>query len=178
VRRFRRRGFTLIEVLVAVVLSAVVALLAHQLFGAAVDGGRRLRDVRLGTDRRGNADQFLRAAFLSLEVGIDSADGFSGKRDMVRFSTWLPTADGWLERGVVELGLDDDRWIASAPPQAKVELANGVTDLRFDYLLEMGADSKWVSVWESAVSAPLAIRVRVTRRESADTMLYLIKARG
>ncbi|MGH7527118.1 MAG: prepilin-type N-terminal cleavage/methylation domain-containing protein [Gemmatimonadales bacterium] len=175
----RRQGFTLVEVLVAVVLSGIVALLAHQLFGAAVDGGRRLRDARLGLDRRGNAHQLLRAAFLSLEVGIDSAGPFSGHRDRVRFSSWLLSADGWLERRTIELGLDGDRWIVAAPPDPDIELADSVTGLRFDYLLEPGAEATWVVEWESAVSAPLAVRVRLMRTgERVDTMLYLIKARG
>lgn len=171
-------GFTLVEVLVAAVLSAAVALLAHQLFGATADGSRRLREARLALDRRGNADQLLRGAFLSLEVGADGADGFSGKRDRVRFSSWLPTADGWLERTTVELRLDGDRWIASAASAPAIELARGVSALRFDYLLEPGADATWVSAWESAASAPLAVRVRVLRTVGADTTIYLIKARG
>ncbi len=175
----RRRGFTLVEVLVAVVVSGMVALLAHQLFGAALEGSARLRDARRDLDRRGNAHQYLRAAFLSLEVGIDSAGAFMGQRDRVRFTSWLPAAEGWLERRTVELGLEGDRLIAAAPPDADMELARGVTGLRFDYLLEPGAESHWVAEWESEVSAPLAVRVRITHRnERSDTMLYLIKGRG
>jgi prepilin-type N-terminal cleavage/methylation domain-containing protein len=173
-----RTGFTLIEVMVALVLTGVVAGLAHQLFGAVTDHTRRLREARFGLDRRSNAHRFLQSAFLSLEVGIDSAGAFSGQRDRVSFSSWLPTSDGWLERRTVELSLDGDRWIAISPPGSSIELARGVTALRFDYLLEPGAESAWVREWESAVSAPLAVRVRVTRGERADTMLYLIKARG
>ncbi len=176
--RAGRTGFTLIEVMVALVLTGVVAGLAHQLFGAVTDHARGLREARLGLDRRSNAQRFLQSAFLSLEVGVDSAGGFSGQRDRVSFSSWLPTADGWLERRRVELGLDGNRWLATSPPESSVELARGVTALRFDYLLEPGAEAGWVAEWESAVSAPLAVRVRVTQGERADTMLYLIKARG
>ena len=177
-RRTGSAGFTLVEVMVAVLLSASVALLAHRLFGAAVDAGGRLREGRLALDSRANAGQFLRSAFLSLEIGTEGAEGFAGARGRVRFSTWLPTADGWIERRTVELRRDGNRWIAAAPAGAPIELAAGVTDLQFDYLLEPGAESRWVSAWESAVSAPLAVRVRVTGAEGADTMIYLVKARG
>lgn len=173
-----RTGFTLIEVMVALVLTGVVAGLAHQIFGAVTDHTRRLRETRHGLDRRSNAHRFLQSAFLSLEVGIDSAGAFSGQQDRVSFSSWMPTADGWLELSTVELGLDGNRWIATSPPDSNVELAGGVTALRFDYLLEPGAESAWAGEWESEVSAPLAVRVRITRGERADTMLYLIKARG
>jgi prepilin-type N-terminal cleavage/methylation domain-containing protein len=178
VSRTGRTGFTLVEVMVALVLTGMVAVLAHQIFGAVTDHTRRLRDARLVLDRRSNAHRFLQSAFLSLEVGIDSAGAFSGQRDRVNFSSWLPSADGWLERRTVKLGLDGDRWIAISPPDSSVELARGVTALRFDYLLEPGAESTWVGEWESAVSAPLAVRVQVVWGGRADTMLYLIKARG
>lgn len=173
-----RKGFTLVEVMVAVTLTGVVALLAHQLFGAAADHSRRLRDARIELDRRSNAHRFLAAAFLSLEVGIDSAGPFLGDAERIQFPAWILTADGWLERKTVTLALDGDRWFAAAPPEQEIELARGVTALRVDYLLEPGMESKWVAGWESAVSAPLAVRIRVTRGERADTMLYLIKARG
>jgi prepilin-type N-terminal cleavage/methylation domain-containing protein len=174
-----RRGFTLVEVLVAVVLTGMVAVLAHQVFGAAVDGSRSLRQARLELDRRGNGHQFLQSTFLSLEIGIDSAGPFVGHGDRVRFSSWLPTADGWLERRTVELRLSGERLIASAPPELEVELARGVTAVEFDYLLEPGAESKWVREWESAVSAPLAVRLHVTRGgQPPESTIYLIKARG
>jgi hypothetical protein len=63
-----------------------------------------------------------------------------------------------------------------------------VTDVAFDYLLEPGENTKWVREWISPVSAPLAVRVRVThlsdngQRTTAhavtDTLLLLIKERG
>jgi prepilin-type N-terminal cleavage/methylation domain-containing protein len=176
--RAGRAGFTLIEVTVALVLTGTVALLAHRLFGAVTDHVGNLREARLDLDRWSNAHRFLQAAFLSLEVGMDSAGPFVGRWDRVSFPSWLLTSDGWLERGTVELGLDGDRWIATSPSHSSVVLARGVTALRFDYLLEPGAESGWVAEWESAVSAPLAVRIRLTQGAEADTMLYLIKARG
>jgi hypothetical protein len=49
----------------------------------------------------------------------------------------------------------------------------------FDYLLEPGLNSQWASVWESPVSAPLAIRVRITQLDRiADTLLLIVGPRG
>jgi prepilin-type N-terminal cleavage/methylation domain-containing protein len=176
--RARGHGFTLIEVLVSVVLAAAVALLAHQLFGAALEASRQAREARLALDRQANAHRFLNAAFLSLEVGVDSATLFQGMQDRVRFSAWLLTADGWPERRTVDLGQLGDRWVVTAPPDAEIELARHVA-VHFDYLLGPGAQSTWVGQWESAVSAPLAVRARVRHEAgTVDTMLFLIKARG
>src|SRR5438105_2612900 len=70
-------------------------------------------------------------------------------------------------------------------PGERIALADSIASLDFDYLLEPGAESRWVRVWVSPVSAPLAVRMRVERpgkgeggRVVTDTLLFLIKERG
>jgi prepilin-type N-terminal cleavage/methylation domain-containing protein len=177
----RRAGFTLLEVLVAVVLTGTVALLAHQLFAAAVDGSRRVEQARRRLDREGNARAFLRDALLALEVGADSVGSFEGEPRRLRFSSRLPTSDGWDERRTVDLALAGGRWTAALGDESgtRLVLADSVRSVGLDYLLVPGADAHWVMDWHSPVSAPLAVRVRLTRAGGAcDTMLYLVKARG
>src|SRR5712692_5061855 len=77
-----RRGFTLIETLVALLVSSLVVLLAHQLFAGIAERGQTLISARATLDRDANARRWLRAAFLSLEVGTDSAGGFDARRAM------------------------------------------------------------------------------------------------
>jgi hypothetical protein len=59
---------------------------------------------------------------------------------------------------------------------------DSVTELALDYLLEPGANTRWVRQWLSPLSAPLAVRLRIERRggssEGVDTLLCLIKERG
>jgi prepilin-type N-terminal cleavage/methylation domain-containing protein len=181
-----RRGFTLVEVLVALTIGAVVVLLAHQLFAGVADRGRTLTLARTALDRGANARRWLDATFLSLDVGTDGASGFEGRPDHATFATWLLTPDGWFERRVVTIARQDDRLVASVAPGQAIALSDSVRDVGFDYLLEPGAESRWVREWVSPVSAPVAIRVRVTRergtgeerRVVTDTLLFLIKERG
>jgi len=181
-----RRGFALVEVLVALTIGAVVVLLAHQLFAGVADRGRTLTVARTALDRAANARRWLEATFLSLDVGTEGASGFEGRPDHAVFATWLLTPDGWFERRIVSLGRLDDRLVATLTPGPSVALRDSVTDLAFDYLLEPGAESRWVKEWVSPVTAPVAIRLRVTTgRESGDggrvvtdTLLFLIKERG
>jgi prepilin-type N-terminal cleavage/methylation domain-containing protein len=174
----RRAGFTLVEVLVGVVITGLVALLAHQLFGAAIDGSRRVQEARSQLDRASNARGLLRDAFLSLDVGADSAGPFDGRGDRMRFSTWMLTTDGWPERREVQLVLNQGRWTAVSG-NVSVVLGDSIRWVAFDYLLAPGTDSGWVRESISPVSAPLAVRVRIRHLAGAiDTMLYLIKARG
>jgi len=184
--RTTQSGFTLVEVLVALTIAAVVVLLAHQLFAAVADRGKSLMAARTALDRAANARRWLDAAFLSLDVGTDGAGGFEGRLDQVAFTTWLLTPDGWFERRIVSLARQDNRLVATVTPGREIALSDSVADVAFDYLLEPGAESKWVREWVSPVSAPVAVRMRITqagsgKRETGnvvDTLLFLIKERG
>ena len=181
-----RRGFTLIEVVVALTIGALVVLVAHQLFAAVAERGRTLIAARTALDRAVNARRWLGATFLSLDVGTEGAGGFEGRPDHVVFSTWLLTPDGWFERGQVTLSAEQGQLRAAVTPGTSIALVDSVTDLQLDYLLEPGAESRWVHEWASPVSAPVAVRMRITKAgngkwetaNAVDTLLFLIKERG
>jgi len=179
-------GFTLIDVLVALTIGAVVVLLAQQLFAAVAERGKTLVAARTALDRSANARRWLEATFLSLDVGTEGAAGFDGRPDHVAFASWLLTADGWFERRTVSLARDNDRLVASVAPGQPIAFMDSVTELALDYLLEPGAESRWVREWVSPVSAPVAVRMRIAKagcdkRDAGcvvDTLLLLVKERG
>jgi prepilin-type N-terminal cleavage/methylation domain-containing protein len=197
-----RRGFTLIELMVALVLGGLVVLLAHRTFGVASDLGHRVAERREAHDRAMNGRRFLAQAFGSLEVGTVRNAGFRGLQDEVAFTTWLVDETGAPVRKQVTVRLDrsaDDtgsvaaseagaaRLLAlvalveggNALPRDTLVLAPEVTGLALDYLLDLGADAAWVREWRSPVSAPLAVRLRVTGASGAvDTLLCVIGPRG
>lgn len=176
-----RLGFTLIEVLTALAVIGVVALLSHRLLGVVVDGVKQLDQARIEQDRKENGRRWLRSAFLSLEAG-DSAGGFEGRSQRVSFTSWIEQASGWYEQRRVSLEQRNDRVVALISDRPALILADSAVDLRFDYLLEPGANTKWAGQWVSPLSAPLAIRIRLLRRsgsvEIGDTLLFLVKERG
>ena len=188
------RGFTLVELMVALAIAGLVVLTAHRLFAAAGDAGRTLRAAREALDRQANARRWLAATFLSLDVGSDSAGSFEGRPDHVVLSAWELMPNGWFERRRVSLGKAGQHLVARALPGEPITLADSIASLDFDYLLEPGAESRWVREWVSPVSAPLAVRMRVGRagcpkglpdapgmgdaRCGVDTLLFLIKERG
>jgi prepilin-type N-terminal cleavage/methylation domain-containing protein len=173
-----QQGFTLIELMVALVITALVALLAGGTFSAAMSGARRIRNERVAADREANARRWLAGAFLSLEVGQPGSRPFEGHPGHVSFTSWLPVPQGWMERADVALALAGGSLVGTYGDAEPVVLADSVRSLSLDYLLEPGAESRWASEWVSPVSAPLAVRLRIEHASATDTILCLIKARG
>jgi hypothetical protein len=174
-----------VETLVALLIGTLLVLLAHQLFAAVADRAKTLVAARTALDRATNARRWLEATFLSLDVGTDGASGFDGGPDHVAFTTWLLTPDGWFERRQVALERRDDRLVATGAQREPIALMESLTEVQLDYLLEPGADSRWVRMWVSPVTAPLAVRLRVARTGCerghaicVDTLLFLVKERG
>jgi len=166
----------LIEVMVAVTIAAVVMVAAHRIFTGVADGAKAIEASRQALDHRANARRWLKATFLSLEPP------FEGRTDRVSFTSWQLTSGGWLAQQPTTLQLADDEFTANSG-STTLDLADSVSGVAFDYLLDPGADAKWVREWISPVSAPLAIRVRVAgcgKRNAAcvDTLLFLVKERG
>ena len=178
-----RRGFTLIELTIALVVAGVAVLVGSQVFTALGDASRLTASARVSFDREMNARRWLAAAIASMEVRVDSGMAFDGDRRRLRFSTWLVTADGWFERTRLELGAADGQLVAGLDDGTLV-LANGVASVDFAYLADLGADSPWLEHWRSQVSAPRAIRVLVSRsvgergRAIADTLIFRVGGRG
>jgi len=172
----RRRGFTLIEVMVAVAISSVVTLTVYRVFTGVADGGKAVAAARETLDASVNARRWLKATFLSLEPP------FEGRMNRATFTSWQLAAGGWFEPHVVTLSQEGNRFAARSGHQT-LQLADSVALVTFDYLLEPGADTKWVREWISPVSAPLAVRLRIAgcgKQDATcvDTLLFLIKERG
>jgi type II secretory pathway pseudopilin PulG len=169
-------GFTLIDVLVALAVGGLVIVAAHRIFAGVGDSSRAIAAAREHLDRQANARRWLKSAYLSLEPP------FEGRTDRMSFSSWQLSSGGWFEPRVLTVSRAGDQLVAEGAA-GTVVLREGVTDVAFDYLLEPGADTKWVREWVSPVSAPLAVRLRIAgcgRGEAGwvDTLLFLIRERG
>jgi len=172
-----RRGFTLIEVMVAVTIAAVLTLMAHSVFRAVADTWRRFDESRRHYDRMMNANRFLTEAFLSAEVRRDIGD-FEGSTDHLAFDCWLQSPDGWFERVRLSLAVRQKRLVASGLPWGALSLTRDIDSVRFAYRLGLGGPGQWVPNWDSPVSAPMAIRLVRFMATTTDSTVYLVKERG
>jgi hypothetical protein len=166
-------------VLLALTLSGLVVLMAQRVFAGVTDGARRLSEAQEALDRRANVGRLLVALVGSLDIGTSQSAGFDGRPDHVTFSTWALDGHGWPEQRRVTLRLVNAALVAEGLGSGSIALADTVAALDFDYLLEYGTDAVWVRTWQSPVSAPLAIRMRVARAQGVvDTLLLIAGPRG
>ena len=173
----RRRGFTLIEVVVALTLGSMVVLMAHRILIAVIDGSAELRAAREVLDREANARRLLASLFASLDVSGDSV-AFRGEPTRVAFATWHRDERGFRTRSRVTLAVHDGALVAAGIGRDPLALLPDVVAVDMDYLLEYGAQERWVREWISPASAPAAVRLRLARSNRADTLLLIIGGRG
>jgi prepilin-type N-terminal cleavage/methylation domain-containing protein len=168
----RERGFTLIEVLIALTIGGMLVLLAHHAFGATLDLSLALQESRAAHEEDMEARRQLGAFFASADASADGAAGFHGTPTRIVFSSW--THDGLR---TVDLSVFGGRLVALTGADT-IRLMRA-TAFSADYLLAYGASTAWVQEWQSPVSAPLAVRLRIARAAArVDTMLLVIGPRG
>lgn len=178
----RTRGFTLLEVLAALVLTGIVALLARQAVGRVVAFAAAAREAAHRHAMSANAERWLAEALGSARVGergpIGDA-GFKGGPAELQFDTSLLTEEGWAEPASVALQLEHSELVARYRG-VRLTLADAVARLEIDYLGEVGLQAPWLKRWYSEASLPVAVRIRLTRVDAArtDTLMLPVGIRG
>lgn len=167
----RRSGFTLLEVVVAMAVGAMLVLMAHQLLAIVADTADRVPAAASAASAARNRERLLSELLAALEVGADTGQRFDGHSDSVRFESWCRAAAGWLERCTVHLNLvpvDGGVALDASGLGTRVRLATHQAPARFMYLRTAADGGIWLPRWGNAISAPLALRV-----VWADTSLFL-----
>lgn len=147
-----RRGFTLVELLVALVVSALVVSVAFRAVTVAADATARVRDDQRGVLRSGAAraqlDLWLRAATV-----LDGAEPFVGRDGTQRDG---PPLDE-LTFAVADAGT-----LRPGPRRIHLWIGRDSTGIRSGLLAELTAlDGRDVIVAETLLVAPSAAGVRI-----------------
>jgi general secretion pathway protein J len=203
----RQRGFTLLEILVAMTLLALLVAMAYGTLRTAVRSMRSGEALIDRTDRLRTSQEFLRrqlshAMPLPFERMEDSGENhvFMADRDTLRFVAPMP---GHLSRGgphVQWLKLDGDvlefdhaQLNGYDPDDPKkgnkrqpVVLLDGIRDAKFEFREldpETGELSDWIGDWEDPQRLPLLVRLVVefdedSRQHWPDLEIPLLVATG
>ncbi len=179
-----RGGFTLLEVVVSLSISTVIALLLHRGVSEFVSLGergaaRRQAAAESAAVRRQIAG-WLRGVFVHIEspeVRFEGEDGGASAAggDRLRFRTTAayPAGHGslWMELRIVR-GQDAGlvAWIEdvqatpagqAAGSRREVLLVPGASGLQARYLLDLGDEMRWVNGWSSSARLPRAVELRI-----------------
>ena len=177
-----RRGFTLVEAAVAIVIAAIVLLGARQILTQLADGAERITGAAAAADRAANGERLLRAVVGRLEVGTSPDRQFQGTETMTRFTTWCDMPAGWQERCEATITLDT----AAGGPAVVLALATGErlvvrggfqrSTLR--YLNDVRGGGVWYRGWGTGITAPKALGIVLDSETDSDTLIVRIGERG
>jgi prepilin-type N-terminal cleavage/methylation domain-containing protein len=178
----RRSGFTLVELLVALVVSALVVSVAFRAVTVAADATSRVREDQRGVLRGGTAraqlDLWLRAA-----TTLDGAEPFMGRDGTQRDGppldelTFAVADAGELRPGPrrIHLWIGRDSTGARAGLLAELTSLDGrdpiaaetllvapaAAGLRLRYRGRFGGNDGWAGDWVSVAQLPQAVQVRL-----------------
>lgn len=178
--RAARAGFTLVEVMVALVVMGVLVVGARTMLGQIADDADRITAAAAEADRDANADALLRTIAGRLEVSpVPGREvRFEGEPQGARFHAWCDVPDGWLERCEVSLGfirLEDENVLALRLSTGEmVPLRRGFRSGEIAYLRDAASGGAWVRRWGASITAPIAFGIVV----DGDTTLVRIGERG
>ena len=168
-----RRGFTVLELIVALTISGFALLGARALLETIADSGDRIRKAAQAAARDANRERTLRALVGRLYVG-DSAATFIGDLYQAQFTSWCDVAAGWQERCQVTLGIDSAGLVAALSTGERIVLRQGFRRGELRYLNSPVSGGEWFKIWSVQFTAPLAIGV-IT---DGDTTIVRIGERG
>lgn len=169
----RPRGFTLVEVLVALTVGGMAVSAAAALIGVLNERASAIAAAHARMDRDANAERILRGLWRNLRL---APEGLRGDALSVAIRSWCETADGWLEACVAHLEVqrrDDASSLMLRLVGTRIQtlhLFPGAERMAFRYLSEVRYGGTWSSSWTEQV-LPIAVGLIVDR----DTIVLAVR---
>lgn len=179
-----RRGFTLLEVLVAAMVAAVVLLGADLAYEQLAGNAHALAGAARAGDMSRTQELGLRRLVQQIDVSPRTATGaaprtFGGDARRARFTSWCPRPGGWERECDVLLEVVRDTAgigsvVATTSSGDTAGVVTGKTPTVLRYLLDARNGGNWLAAWGDGPTAPLAIGIIA----GTDTTVLRIGARG
>jgi prepilin-type N-terminal cleavage/methylation domain-containing protein len=178
VRKRSQVGFTLIEVIVAMALSGLVALGVHAVFASMTDAAALIGSAGRELDTEANKSRLLHAIVEQAETAGLAEVGFGGDSTQATFSTWCLTPKGLSERCIASLVIVSQgtrgHLLARLSTGEAYSLLTVSPDAELRYLSDRASGSHWTSRWARGELLPRAIGIMSAR----DTIILRIGDRG
>ena len=172
----RRRGFTLLELSVALMLGGMVLLGARALLDSLAAADEQLTRAVSRDDGVVNGERMVQAVVLNASTGNDSTARFTGDRTGAEFESWCTVPAGWQERCRVRLELrgGDGTLVFSMADRKEAVVWRRGAPAELRYLDAMAPGRSWVPRWPSSITLPAAVGVVA----AGDTLVLLVGSSG
>lgn len=162
-----RTGFTLVEVLVALTLSALVLALSQRILTVLMDG-----DAALGrtAHRAAIAAEGLRQGRVLAARALPlTPEGrpFIGATDAAEFDSLCESGRGGFTRCRVTIRLTEDQATIAVGGQSPLPLPVPVGPAALQYQQRSARGASWASAWGRSLAMPSALRI-VTPSDTLD----------
>lgn len=165
-----RRGFTLMEVMVAMAVGAIVVVGARGLVDAlGTQAHATLRAARV-VDAHANARDALQRLVGDLVVARDSIPSLTGDGEQATFTSYCESPREWMEPCRVTLRVEGAEggyrvlWEARGDT---VLLGDSLRTAAIRYLMSPTVGGTWTARWQNTVMLPVALGLVMDR----DTLL-------
>ena len=173
-----RRAFTLLEVLVALSIGAMIVLGARALTDGLFVEAQRISTASVQADASANAERYLRRIVGQIQLRKDIGATFRGAEWAAEFTSWCDSPRGSQERCrvslVVERADGAPFLVMHSSIGERLVLLRATQGIQLRYLADPAAGGSWIQRWGEGLSAPAAIGVI----EDADTLIIRIGERG
>jgi prepilin-type N-terminal cleavage/methylation domain-containing protein len=169
-----RSGFTLIEILVAMVVSGMIVAAAAGLLSVFGDRAQTIDRAGMQADREGNAYRLLQQIVGNAATTADSTPGVVGNASGASFQTWCESPHGWLDHCAAQLRFERTgdgvallmRLRLRSADSAVVDIRRSLGIGRLRYLRNAESRGTWTDSW-AMLGPPEAVAVIL----DADTLL-------
>lgn len=175
-RRHSRRGFSLVELLIALAVGAMVMMLCARLAGAITGAVRRVDNAGQVTMLQANGLRWLQLRLRAARLP-EKERPFLGTPRTVVFDALAASVGAPQAPTRVELSVQQDEMSGLVDGSRRIVLRRNVRHLEIDYLISRGLNALWLPEWSSDRGLPLAIRFRMWRLappSKVDTVLVTV----
>ena len=177
-----RRGFTLLEIMIALVISGSVISLAYATLGAGLDTERRVTDARdteisLAISRAVLTDALRHATLVDAHALRVESD-VSGRVTRFTFaSRGVEAPLGGSALWLVDLALDSSGVVLRAQSVSNDRVALKMTAAKahiFSVQFVAQAGAAWQAAWPDSTRLPFAVEVRLIDRQGRDVIAPIV----
>jgi len=169
-----RHGFTLVEVLVALTLAGVCALIVAAVYGGAADAIETMSRVAAAHEETATALRWVSESLVNFDPQRDNA--FEGSPDGFTVQTAIWSGLGWMTPSEVTISFSNDRLVLRAGDRL-LTLVDSISEGTFAYRIDGANDRRWRPRWPSYEGAPSVVQMRV-RRAGHEPVASLFRVGG